>query len=406
MVDYPKDWGEVTVDLVSPIRGGFAFKSEMYVKKGIPIVRISNILFNETIGGNFEYYKNLPNDNDFKLLNGSVVIAMSGATTGKVALLKLKNEDFYYQNQRVGYFKKTENINNYFLSYVVRGEEFKRYVSSILSTGAQPNISPKQINMFRFSMPSISEQKAIAETLMTFDRHIENLERLIEKKKMVRDGAVEDLMTGKTRLEGFEGDWEEITIGDFLEFKNGLNKGKDFFGYGTPIINYMDVYKNHALYKENIAGKVSLSNSEIERYRVKKGDVFFTRTSETPEEVGISSVLLDDLDNCSFSGFVLRGRPKSEKILPEYCKYCFGIKKVRNSIIENCTFTTRALTNGKQLSKIALNIPSNIKEQQAIASILTSMDEEIENLIKEKAKIEKIKAGAMDDLLTGKVRLI
>lgn len=259
---------------------------------------------------------------------------------------------------------------------------------------------------FIVSLPPVKEQKAIADTLMTFDKHIENLEKLIEKKKMIRDGAVEDLMTGKTRLDGFDGEWEEITIGDFLDFKNGLNKGKDFFGYGTPIINYMDVYKKHALYKENIVGKVSLSNSEIKRYRVKKGDVFFTRTSETPEEVGISSVLLEDLDNCSFSGFVLRGRPKNEKILPEYCKYCFSIKYIRNAIIESCTFTTRALTNGKQLSKIDLIIPTDIKEQQAIASILTSMDDEIENLEKEKAKVEKIRAGAMDDLLTGKVRLV
>ena len=88
--------------------------------------------------------------------------------------------------------------------------------------------------------------------------------------------------------------WELRPIGDFLEFKNGLNKGKEYFGYGTPIINYMDVYHHRGLHASDIQGRVSLDSDEIRRFAVRKGDVFFTRTSETPEEVGISSVLLDE----------------------------------------------------------------------------------------------------------------
>ncbi len=386
MVDYPKDWGKVKLSaLVKNITTGKLDANHM--------VRNGKYRF-YTCAKDYYYINNYAFDGEALLISGN------GVYVGYVHYYKGKF-NAYQRTYVLMDFSCNSIFLKYYLDYFLESQ-----INSEMKDGNTPYIVKSTLEDFSVTIPPLPEQKAIAETLMTFDRHIENLERLIEKKKMVRDGAVEDLMTEKTRLEGFEGDWEEITIGDFLEFKNGLNKGKDFFGYGTPIINYMDVYKNHALYKENIAGKVSLSNLEIERYRVKKGDVFFTRTSETPEEVGISSVLLDDLDNCSFSGFVLRGRPKSEKILPEYCKYCFSIKKVRNSIIENCTFTTRALTNGKQLSKIALNIPSDIKEQEAIASTLTSMDEEIENLIKEKAKIEKIKAGAMDDLLTGKVRLI
>ena len=386
MVDYPKDWGKVKLSaLVKIITTGKLDANHM--------VRNGKYRF-YTCAKDYYYINNYAFDGEALLISGN------GVYVGYVHYYKGKF-NAYQRTYVLMDFSCNSIFLKYYLDYFLESQ-----INSEMKDGNTPYIVKSTLEDFSVTIPPLPEQKAIAETLMTFDRHIENLERLIEKKKMVRDGAVEDLMTEKTRLEGFEGDWEEITIGDFLEFKNGLNKGKDFFGYGTPIINYMDVYKNHALYKENIAGKVSLSNLEIERYRVKKGDVFFTRTSETPEEVGISSVLLDDLDKCSFSGFVLRGRPKSEKILPEYCKYCFSIKKVRNSIIENCTFTTRALTNGKQLSKIALNIPSDIKEQEAIASTLTSMDEEIENLIKEKAKIEKIKAGAMDDLLTGKVRLI
>ncbi len=198
--------------------------------------------------------------------------------------------------------------------------------------------------------------------------------------------------------------WKTATIGDFLDFKNGLNKGKEFFGYGTPIVNYTDVYKNRGLRKADIRGKVCLTPDEIHRFDVRKNDVFFTRTSETPDEVGMSSVLLEDIENGVFSGFVLRGRPKNDMFVPEYCKYCFSTEAVRNAIITGCTYTTRALTNGKQLSAIELPIPSK-PEQEAIAEALSDIDTLIVNLEKLIAKKKAIKQGAMQELLTGKRRL-
>ena len=198
--------------------------------------------------------------------------------------------------------------------------------------------------------------------------------------------------------------WETAIIGDYLDFKNGLNKAKEFFGYGTPIVNYMDVYHNRSLVKKDINGRVSLSLNEINRFNIKKGDVFFTRTSETPEEVGISSVLLEDIEDGVFSGFVLRGRPKNNMFLSEYCRYCFSEKSIRESIIRNCTYTTRALTNGKQLSAIRISVPPK-PEQKAISSALCDIDSLIDNLEKLVEKKKNIKRGAMQELLTGKRRL-
>lgn len=131
--------------------------------------------------------------------------------------------------------------------------------------------------------------------------------------------------------------WDIALIGDFLDFKNGLNKSKEFFGYGTPIVNYTDVYKKRGLKKADICGRVSLTTDEIHRFNVRKDDVFFARTSETPDEVGMSSILLEDIEDCVFSGFVLRGRPKNDMFVPEYCKYCFSTEAVRNAIIAGGT---------------------------------------------------------------------
>lgn len=172
--------------------------------------------------------------------------------------------------------------------------------------------------------------------------------------------------------------WESRPIGDFLEFKNGLNKGKEYFGYGTPIVNYMDVYHHRGLHASDIEGQVSLEREEIRRFIVRKGDVFFTRTSETPDEIGISSVLLDDLPDGVFSGFVLRGRPKSSELLHDYCRYCFSTEAVREAIVKSCTYTTRALTNGNVLSRIEILVPP-VDEQSEIVTALVNIDSLIHN---------------------------
>lgn len=100
-------------------------------------------------------------------------------------------------------------------------------------------------------------------------------------------------------------EWEIKKLGEILVFKNGLNKEKEFFGTGTPIVNYKDVYKNNYLNATILEGKVTVNSNELKNFNVKKGDVFFTRTSETIKEIGLSSVVVEDVSETVFSGFIL-----------------------------------------------------------------------------------------------------
>jgi type I restriction enzyme S subunit len=208
----------------------------------------------------------------------------------------------------------------------------------------------------------------------------------------------------KTKLGWIPEEWETKILGEFFEFKNGLNKEKEFFGYGTPIINYMDVNKKGSLMLDDINGKVSLSESEIQRFNIKKGDVFFTRTSETIDEIAYSTVLVEDVKDGVFSGFVLRARPRKLGELDiNFTKYCFSTYIARKEIMSKSTFTTRALTNGRFLSEVNLLIPP-LPEQHKIAKILSTWDKAIalqDRLIKQKQTLKK---GLMQVLLTGKQR--
>ena len=208
-----------------------------------------------------------------------------------------------------------------------------------------------------------------------------------------------------TEIGPIPADWKLVSVGSLFSFKNGLNKAKQFFGYGTPIINYMDVFSKSGLRSGDIAGLVDVSRKEIDSFSCKKGDVFFTRTSETLDEIGVASVLLEDIENAVFSGFVLRARPINDDLVDDFKKYCFASTSVRQQIVSKGTYTTRALTNGRVLSSILLAVPPAKSEQQAISDSLNDADTQVEALEQLIKKKRLIKQGMMQELLTGKIRL-
>ena len=160
-----------------------------------------------------------------------------------------------------------------------------------------------------------------------------------------------------------------LPMGDLFDFRNGLSKGKEFFGTGTPFIRYTDVYSNRFLKAENITALVECTPAELEKLRVSRGDVLFTRTSETAEDVGWSAVMLDDMGDCVFNGFSIKASPKTEYLLPEYCAYCFASKDFRQYATSHCAFTTRASLTGKTIAEYLLPVPG-IKEQKRIAKAI------------------------------------
>lgn len=208
----------------------------------------------------------------------------------------------------------------------------------------------------------------------------------------------------KTEIGLIPENWEVSKTGELFAFKNGLNKSKENFGRGTPIVNYMDVFKKPSLLKKDISGRVLVNSKEKLAHNVQKGDVFFTRTSETAEEIGITSVMLEEAENTVYSGFVLRARPISEKLIDNFKAYCFSANYYRKQVVSKASYTTRALTSGKALSKTIVAIPPK-NEQNLIAEALGDMDALLESLNSLATKKRAIKQATMQQLLSGKTRL-
>lgn len=321
------------------------------------------------------------------------------------SIARLKNYDSGIISPMYVCFTTNASLSGDYLEHFLQTKYFSDAVNRRLSGSVRECLNFSGLCDIDFTYPKGSnEQNLIAVVLTSADEAIAASRAIVEKYAAIKQGLMLDLLSGRVRLSGFTEEWEPLKIGNLLEFKNGLNKGKEFFGFGVPIINYMDVYTKPGIRATGLEGRVSLSKAEIKRFEVKKGDVFFTRTSETPEEVGYAAVLLDDIEDCVFSGFVLRGRPKTDKLDILYCQYCFGTPEIRREIMRGCTHTTRALTNGTFLSTIPISLPKP-DEQHAIAETIMATDERLAAERERLKKLENIKRGLMDDLLTNRVSI-
>lgn len=172
--------------------------------------------------------------------------------------------------------------------------------------------------------------------------------------------------------------WDFVQLGELYEVHNGLSKGRQFFGRGYPFLSFSTVFNNWFLPKK-LPDLVQSSDKERESYSILRGDVFITRTSETMDELGMSSVALMDYPNATYNGFTKRLRPiDNKRILPEYIGYYLRCNEFRNKFIAFSTMTTRASLRNEDLLSIKVPVPP-LETQRRIADILSAYDDLIEN---------------------------
>ena len=170
--------------------------------------------------------------------------------------------------------------------------------------------------------------------------------------------------------------WESKTLGEFIDFKNGVNADKSAYGKGTEFVNVMDIFNNHFIKKSDIQGKVKISEKQKSESSVIYGDLLFNRTSEVAEEIAYSSVYIGCAE-ITFGGFVIRGRQKKFLLDTKYSAYCFNNSDIRREMIRRSQGVVRANIGQKDLNKVPILIPP-IKEQKEIAYSLLLWDNAIE----------------------------
>lgn len=182
-------------------------------------------------------------------------------------------------------------------------------------------------------------------------------------------------------------EWKKVKLGELYEVHNGLSKGRQFFGAGFPFLTFSNVFNNWFLPRQ-LESLVQTTDKERESCSIKAGDVFITRTSETMDELGMSSVALRDYPNATYNGFTKRLRPITDRVNPRYIGYYLRTPKFRGQFMAFSSMTTRASLANNDLLNMEVELPP-MEIQHRIASILSRYDSLIENYQKQIKLLEE-----------------
>lgn len=300
---------------------------------------------------------------------------------------------------------KNNDTAHGYRAYLFKNPEVKKRLKTIATGSKVYGISKGNLEKFKIILPPLPEQQKIAKILATWDKAIKLQQQLIDNKKQYKKAVMKKLLTGEVRFKGFSDKWNEYHLGVLGNTYSGLSgKSKEDFGIGLPYIPYKNIYGNPSI-DISYMDYVNVKPGENQN-KVIYGDIFFTVSSETPDEVGMSSVLLDkSIEELYLNSFCFGFRLNDfNTLLPEFASHYFRGDKFRFEMLKAAQGATRFNLSKSNVTKLKIVIPSE-KEQDKIASFLTRIDREIKALEKELNTIQKQKQGLMQQLLTGKVRV-
>ena len=324
--------------------------------------------------------------------------------------------------------KSKNNSDNRYLAYLFKIDKWRKQIRENLVEVKVYSVSRKILKKTTVILPPKETQKKIASYLDSkcskIEETIQNQQQVIEKLKAYKQSLITEAVTGKIKIQngkacgkhesykdsGVEylgkipSNWNAKRLRYIGKCQNGISKGGEFFGSGYPFVSYGDVYNNLVL-PETVSGLIESTPEEQENYSVMAGDIFFTRTSETIEEVGFTSVCLKTIEKAAFAGFVIRVRPFTDELIPDYSKYYFSSDAHRRFFVKEMNLVTRASLSQELLKRLPVLIPSK-EEQVNIADYLDKKCTVIDNAIEQKQKIiEKLteyKKSLIYECVTGK----
>ncbi|WP_330746775.1 restriction endonuclease subunit S [Chryseobacterium sp. CP-77] len=356
----------VKLGSVCKLRNGYAFKSKNFTESGVPIIRISNISDNVVTPQNSVrtiYEKQFDN---FKINNGDILIAMSGATTGKYGIYK--SEEIAYQNQRVGCFKILDRnrLDQDYLFHVLN--TIKPIIKTIANGGAQTNISSTSIEGIEIFLPSLSDQTQIAKILTQADKLIQM------RKESIK---LLDEFLKSTFLEMFgdplknEKKWKYLTGEKYLsKLTVGVvtKPASHYVEEGVIALRSLNVKPNridlsNLVYFSKIANETLLSKSILN-----EGDVVFVRTGMT----GTAAIIPKELDGCNCIDLII-ARPKEDLINSKYLVFFFNSDIGKRIVLSNEVGGIQKHFNVNALKKINIPIPP-IQLQNLFATIVEKVE--------------------------------
>ena len=326
----------------------------------------------------------------------NTVLVVSRVGVGKVAIAPFEvctSQDF------TNLVSKKHDAR--FLAYCIQNK-MKIMAEKTQGTSIK-GVTVENIAQMEIGLPPQEEQTAIAEALSDIDNLISSMQKQIEKKKAIKQGATQELLTGKKRLPGFSGEWRTYKLGELGSFDKGCGISRAESNTGNfPAVRYGELYTKHTDYVRQYYSCISGDVAQTAK-RVTFGDILFAASGETKEEIGVCAAIVDRRDIFA-GGDIVVFTPTTE-INPIFLGTLLNMPFVQKQKSERGQGDAVVHIHADSLSEIIISMPEK-NEQEAIATVIKDFNDEIEQLEKKLAKYQQIKQGMMQELLTGRIRLV
>jgi type I restriction enzyme, S subunit len=412
----PRDWDAKAIGDEIDLLTGHPFPSSGYLESGVRLLRGSNVKRGQTDWNDdiTQYWPSVtPDIARYQLRQGDLVIAMDGSLVGR-SFAQLKSDDLpALLLQRVARIR-SEKLDVTYLTAFVGSDRFINYADSVKTVTAIPHISPGDIRRFTIPIPAtVEEQRAIAAVLSCVDALLKGLDRLIAKKRDLKQAAMQQLLTGQTRLPGFHGEWEVKRLGELFSFSGGYSASRDQLSMeGHCYLHYGDIHgSSKTTIDTNVdfqdIPKLAIALNRVSRDSLlEDGDVVFVDASEDDEGTSKHVVVINRGRLPFIAGLhTIVAKAKTEELAHEYRRYCFQTQAIRKQFLFYAVGTKVSGISKTNIPKLTLPVPS-VSEQDAIAAVLSDMSAELSALEARRDKTRDLKEAMMQELLTGKTRLV
>ena len=393
----PEDWDVNTLESTTPpnrpngiVDGPFGsnLKTIHYRKSGIPIITSGYVTDGKFFASEYLYVdkEKFSQEKRSAVNPGDIVMAKIGARCGASAILPKNHEIGILSGNALKVTVDNSRHSTYYIWKVLWNLYSNGNIEALRTVGAQPAISMANLKKYTIPLPPLPEQEAIAEALSDADALIEALEQLLAKKRQVKQGAMQELLTGNKRLPGFSGEWKETTLGEIAEIVMGQSPSSVYYnkkGDGLPLIQGNADIVNRQTIKRVFTSQITKLG--------KTGDILMSVRAPVGE---IARATFD----------ICLGRGVCAIRFPNNFLYHYLIFK-EPTWIKLSKGSTFDAVNSTDVKTFPVEMPANDTEQTAIAEILSDMDAETAALEAKLVKARQVKQGMMQELLTGRVRL-
>lgn len=406
----PEKWTVSTIGAIADVKTGpfgSALHAEDYVQDGTPIITV------EHLGETGLTHQNLPKVSEkdrhrlfaYSMQEGDIVFSRVGSVD-RNAYVTASENGWLFSGRILRLRAKNEKLSTQYLGYYFKSEDTKERIRNVAVGQTMPSLNTKLMNAFKVVLPTIEEQKDIAALLSNMDTLISALEKQISKKKAIKQGAMQELLTGKRRLPGFSGEWRYFNLMKNSKVKarigwQGLKKSEYLDSGYALLVTGTDFDDGRVLWDR--CHYVTRSRYEQDRnIQLQNNDILITKDGSLGKVALVQGLTKPATLNSGI--FVIR--PLQDAYDPVFVCQILSSFVFKNFLDRLSAGSTIIHLYQKDVGKFEFLLPPTIAEQKAIAEALSEMDADIAALENKLTKYRQVKQGMMQQLLTGKIRLV